>query len=155
VDKAIGTFVAELRRQGHLDSTLVIITAKHGQSPVDTARYTRITSTGAQTTAPSKIIDSCLPDSESNAGNQIGPTEDDVSLLWLKPGCSAESEVTALETTSPASHNIAGIGQIFWGSALTQMFNAPGLPPEDPRTPDRRGDASMRSVPILLSVTVS
>jgi arylsulfatase A-like enzyme len=108
VDKAIGTFVAELRRQGHLDSTLVIITAKHGQSPVDTARYTRITSTGAQTTAPSKIIDSCLPDSESNAGNQIGPTEDDVSLLWLKPGCSAESEVTALETTSPASHNIAG-----------------------------------------------
>jgi hypothetical protein len=136
VDKAIGKFVAELRKEGLLDSTLVIITAKHGQSPVDSARYTRITSTGAVTTAPSKIIDSCLPDSESNAGNQIGPTEDDVSLLWLKPGCSAESEVTTLETTSPASHNIAGIGQIFWGSALTQMFDAPGLAPKDPRTPD-------------------
>ncbi len=136
VDNAIGSFVAELKKQGHLDSTLVIITAKHGQSPVDSARYTRITSTGPVTTSPSKMIDSCLPDSESNAGNQIGPTEDDVSLLWLKRGCSAETEVMTLETHSPASHNIAGIGQIFWGSALTQMFNAPGLPPKDPRTPD-------------------
>jgi hypothetical protein len=88
------------------------------------------------TTAPSKIIDDCLPDSESNAGNQIGPTEDDVSLLWLKPGCSTEAEVMALETQSPASQNIAGIGQIFWASALRQLFNAPGLPPKDPRTPD-------------------
>ncbi len=87
------------------------------------------------TTSPSKIIDNCLPDSESNAGNQIGPTED-VSLLWLKPGCSTEPEVVALETQSPANYNIAGIGQIFWGSALAQMFNAPGPPPKDPRTPD-------------------
>jgi len=97
---------------------------------------THVTSSGALTTAPSRIIDSCLPDSESNAGNQIGPTEDDVSLLWLKRSCSAETEVMALEMQSPASHNIAGIGQIFWGTALTQMFNAPGLPPRDPRTPD-------------------
>jgi type I phosphodiesterase/nucleotide pyrophosphatase len=136
VDKAIGSFIDELRRKGHLDSTLVIITAKHGQSPVDSARYTRITATGAVTTSPSRIIDDCLPDSESNAGNQIGPTEDDVSLLWLKRSCSTESEVMALETQSPASHNIAGMGQIFWGSALRQLFNAPGLPPKDPRTPD-------------------
>jgi hypothetical protein len=136
VDNAIGSFIAELRSKGHLDSTLVIITAKHGQSPVDSPRYTRITSTGPVTTSPSQIIDSCLPDSESNAGNQIGPTEDDVSLLWLKRGCSADTQVAALETDSPANHNIAGIGQIFWGSALTQMFNAPGLPPKDPRTPD-------------------
>ncbi len=136
VDEAIGSFVNELRKQGHLDSTLVIVTAKHGQSPVDSARYTRITSAGPVTTAPSLIIDDCLPDSESNAGNQIGPTEDDVSLLWLKRGCSTAAEVATLERTSPASHNIAGIGQIFWGSAITQMFNAPGLPPKDPRTPD-------------------
>jgi hypothetical protein len=136
VDQAIGSFVAELKKQGQLDSTLVIITAKHGQSPVDSSRYTRITSTGPLTTSPSRIIDNCLPDSESNAGGQIGPTEDDVSLLWLKPGCSTETEVTALETQSPASNNIAGIGQIFWGSALTQLFNAPGLPTKDPRTPD-------------------
>src|SRR4029077_18890871 len=66
VDQAIGSFVAELKKQGQLDSTLVIITAKHGQSPVDSSRYTRITSTGPVTTSPSQIVDSCLPDSESN-----------------------------------------------------------------------------------------
>jgi hypothetical protein len=31
----------------------------------------------------------------------------------------------------------AGVGEIYAGPALTQMFNAPGLPPNgDPRTPD-------------------
>src|SRR5215831_8748692 len=136
VDGAIGSFITALRKQGLLSSTLIIVTAKHGQSPIDSARYVRITSTGPVTTSPSRIIDACLPDSQSNAGGQIGPTEDDVSLLWLKPGCSTVTEVTALETQSPTSANIAGIGQIFWGSALTQMFNAPGLPPKDPRSPD-------------------
>src|SRR4029077_6416516 len=137
VDGAIGRFVAELRREGRADSTLLIITAKHGQSPVDSARYTRITSTGPVTTSPSRLLDACLPDSESNAGGQIGPTEDDVSLLWLKGGCSRAAGVPSLEPLSPASANIAGIGQIFWGAGIAQLFNAPGLPPGgDSRTPD-------------------
>jgi hypothetical protein len=137
VDAAIGNFVSELKKQGLLESTLIVITAKHGQSPVDSARYTRITAAGPLTTSPSRLIDACLPDSESNAGNQIGPTEDDVSLLWLRPGCSTATEVGILESQSPASNNIAGIGQIFWGAGIRQMFNAPGLPPHgDPRTPD-------------------
>ena len=42
-----------------------------------------------------------------------------------------------LETQSPATGNIAGIGQIFSGPGIAQMFNLPGLPPSgDPRTPD-------------------
>jgi hypothetical protein len=136
VDESIGKFVAAIHQHGLAGSTLIIITAKHGQSPVDSARYTRITSSGPVSTSPSRIIDACLPDSESNAGGQIGPTEDDVSLLWLKSGCTAVSQATLLESTSPASNNIAGIGQIFWGRGITQMFNAPGLPPKDSRTPD-------------------
>jgi hypothetical protein len=136
VDQAIGKFVAAIHTQGLAGSTLIIISAKHGQSPVDSARYTRISSTGAVTTSPSRIVDGCLPDGESNAGGQIGPTEDDVSLLWLKSGCTAASQVALLESTSPASNNIAGIGQIFWGRSLSQNFNAPGLAPKDPRTPD-------------------
>ncbi len=135
VDTAIGNFVAELKRQHHYGSTLIIITAKHGQSPVDTQRYNG-DKTSPVTTSPSQIIDSCLPDSESNAGGQIGPTEDDVSLLWLTK-CTAEDAVSTLEKTSPASSNIAGIGQIFFGPSLRQLFNAPGLPPDaDPRSPD-------------------
>jgi hypothetical protein len=42
-----------------------------------------------------------------------------------------------LESQSPATKNIAGIGEIFSGLAIGQMFNLPGLPPNgDPRTPD-------------------
>ena len=39
VDAAIGEFVSELKKQGLLDSTLIVITAKHGQSPIDPNRF--------------------------------------------------------------------------------------------------------------------
>jgi hypothetical protein len=137
VDASVGEWVAELRKNGLLDSTLIIITAKHGQSPIDSQRYAGITTTGPITTAPSLLIDGCLPASESNAGNQLGPTEDDVSLLWLSSSCTTAAEVQVLETQSPSTANIAGIGQIFYGASLTQLFNKPGIPPYgDPRTPD-------------------
>jgi hypothetical protein len=137
VDAAIGEWVAELQKRGLSDSTLIIITAKHGQSPIDSQRYVGITSSGPVTTSPSMIVDNCLPPSESNAGGQLGPTEDDISLLWLKSSCNAATEVQMLESTSPTSANIAGIGQIFYGQSLDQLFNAPGIPPNgDSRTPD-------------------
>lgn len=137
VDAAIGSWVTELQKQGLSDSTLIIITAKHGQSPIDSQRYTGISASGPVTTSPSRLIDGCLPASESNAGGQIGPTEDDVSLLWLSSSCNAASQAQILETQSPASANIAGIGQIFWGQSLNQLFNAPGISPVgDSRTPD-------------------
>ena len=136
-DAAVGEWVAELKRQGLYESTLIIITAKHGQSPIDSPRYTGITSSGPVTTSPSLLIDNCLPASESNAGNQIGPTEDDISLLWLSSSCTAASQAQILETQSPASNHAAGIGQIFWGRSILTMFNKPGIPPNgDPRTPD-------------------
>ena len=137
VDAAIGQWTAELQKQGLTDSTLVIITAKHGQSPIDSQRYTGITSGGPVTTSPSQLIDSCLPASESNAGGQIGPTEDDVSLLWLSSNCTTTSQVQILETQSPATSNIAGIGEIFFGQSINQLFNPAGIPPNgDSRTPD-------------------
>ena len=137
-DKAIGEMIAALKSNGVYDSTLIIISAKHGQSPVDSSRYTGITTSGPVTTSPATILENCLPLSESPANaNGIGPTEDDVSLIWLSSSCTAESAVDTLETTSPATNNIAGIGQVFWGPGIRQLFNAPGLPPDaDPRTPD-------------------
>jgi hypothetical protein len=139
-DASVGKMVAGLKSRGLLDSTLIIISAKHGQSPVDSARYTRITTGGLVTTSPATILDGggCLPLSESPSNpTGIGPTEDDVSLLWLNSNCTTEKAVSLLETQSPATANIAGIGQIFWGPGITQIYNAPGLPPAgDPRTPD-------------------
>ena len=131
VDAALGRMVSELKHQGLLDSTLIIITAKHGQSPVDTHRFTKIPST-----SPADLLAAAglLPASESpfTAGG-IGPTEDDISQLWLNPGTDTAMAVRILESNAAA----AGIGQIFYGPSLETMFNAPGLPPAgDPRTPD-------------------
>jgi arylsulfatase A-like enzyme len=133
VDAAIGQFVHELKKNRLYDSTTIVITAKHGQSPVDTHRFFPIPGhSGANGTPPSGVLGSAfLPDSELN---QIGPTEDDVSLLWLSPGTSTLDAVSVLETNATA----AGIGQILYGPSLETAFDAPGLPAQggDPRTPD-------------------
>jgi hypothetical protein len=142
VDNSIGEMVATLKSTGAYDSTLIVITAKHGQSPIDSSRYLGIsTFTGDPiSTSPATIAAEagCLPYSESPLNpTGIGPTEDDVSLVWLDRGCTAEDVVAKIEAQSPATNNIAGIGEIFWGAGITQLFNAPGLPPDgDPRTPD-------------------
>jgi hypothetical protein len=133
VDGAIGQFVNELKKNHLYDSTTIIITAKHGQSPVDPHRFFPIPGhSGANGTPPSGILGAAfLPDSELN---QIGPTEDDISLLWLRPGTSTLDAVNLLESNASS----AGIGQILYGPSLETMFNAPGLPSAggDPRTPD-------------------
>jgi hypothetical protein len=130
VDSAIGQMVATLKARGLLQTTLIVITAKHGQSPIDPNRFTPISST-----SPAHLLGAggLLPDSESPfTSGGIGPTEDDISQLWLVPGADVASAVNTLEANAAA----AGIGQIFYGPSLQTMFNAPGLPPSDPRTPD-------------------
>ena len=68
----------------------------------------------------------------------IGPTQDDVSLLWLANSADTSKAVALLETAgSLMNTNSIGLGQIFYGPSLETMFNAPGLPPSgDPRSPD-------------------
>jgi hypothetical protein len=133
VDAAIGQWVDELKRQHLFNSTTIIITAKHGQSPIDPNRFFPIPGhAGTNGKSPSAILGSAfLPDSEIN---QIGPTEDDVSLLWLSPGASTLAAVSLLESNAKA----AGIGQIFYGPSLAAIYDTPGLPASggDPRTPD-------------------
>ena len=133
VDGAIGQFVQALKAQHLTDSTTIIITANHGQSPIDPNRFFPIPGhSGTNGTPPSAVLGpNFLPDSELN---QIGPTEDDVSLLWLNPGASTTDAVGLLETNATA----IGLGQIIYGPQLAMMFNKPGLPADggDPRTPD-------------------
>ena len=139
-DSSIGKMVAALKKNGLYESTLIFISAKHGQSPIDSARYLGISTTPDDpiTTSPADILASLLPFSESPANpNGIGPTQDDISLLWLSDSTQTTNAVGMLESQSPATSNIAGIGEIFSGPGIAQMFNSPGLPPSgDPRTPD-------------------
>jgi arylsulfatase A-like enzyme len=141
-DASIGKMVDALKKaRGLYDSTLIVISAKHGQNPIDSARYLGIgvPSNSPITTSPADILDALLPLSErpSNSPPGIGPTQDDISLLWLADSSTTTTAVKMLESQSPATKNIAGIGEIFSGLAIGQMFNLPGLPPNgDPRTPD-------------------
>jgi hypothetical protein len=135
VDASIGKMVDELKERDLFDSTLIIITAKHGQSPIDPNRFFPIPGhSGQNGESPADLIANLLPDSESPANpNGIGPTQDDVSLLWLTDSSTTDAAVTTLEENATK----AGIGQIFYGPALALNYNKPGLGPGlDPRTPD-------------------
>jgi hypothetical protein len=129
VDASIGAFVSELKAKGLYDSTLIVITAKHGQNPIDPTRYNPILNTGS---SPATLLDTAgyIPLSESPSNpNGIGPTEDDVSLVWLKDSADTAAAVKILEDNASA----IGLGQIFYGSSLKLNFNSPL---KDPRTPD-------------------
>ena len=135
VDASIGEWVSELTNKGLLDSTLIIITAKHGQSPIDPNRFFPIPGPNHNNgTSPANLVASLLPWSESPLNpTGIGPTEDDVSLLWLASSSQTANAVSIIQQNAAQ----AGLGEMFYGPSITTIFNAPGLPPNgDPRTPD-------------------
>jgi hypothetical protein len=135
VDLSIGEMVDELKATGNFDSTLIVLTAKHGQTPIDPKRYFPIPGpNGNNGASPANLVANLLPFSESPLNpTGIGPTEDDVSLLWLKDSKQTANAVSILQENAAK----AGIGEIFYGSSLALNYNRPGLPPfGDPRTPD-------------------
>src|SRR5215467_4581911 len=144
VDAAIGQMVGALKHQGLFDSTAIIITAKHGQSPIDPNRFFPIPGhSGTNGTPPSGIIGNLLPAVYNDPNIGLGLAEDDISQLWLADSTQTGNAVTALEGAAAA----IGLGQIYYGGSLTTMFNAPGVPEVpgpccqlraggDPRTPD-------------------
>jgi Type I phosphodiesterase / nucleotide pyrophosphatase len=129
VDASIGDIVNGLKDAGLYEDTLIIITAKHGDSPIDPTRYV---ADGANT--PATLLGNAIPFSESPLNpTGIGATEDDVSVLWLKKGASVNAAVELLEKNATA----LGLGQIYYGPSLALNYGVGGLDPgEDPRTPD-------------------
>jgi hypothetical protein len=129
VDASIGKFAEELKARLLYNSTLIVITAKHGQSPIDSVRYNPILNTGS---SPATLLSNAgyIPYSESTSNpTGIGPTEDDVSLIWLKNSSDTASSVKILEQNADQ----IGLGQIYYGPSLALNYNDPTV---DPRTPD-------------------
>jgi len=144
VDAAIGQMVDALKHEGLLDSTTIIITAKHGQSPIDPNRFFPIPgNSGNNGTPPSGIIGSFLTAVYSDPNNGLGIAEDDISQIWLADSHRTADAVADLEAAGTAS----GLGQIYFGASINTLFNPPGVPNNpgaccklreggDPRTPD-------------------
>ncbi len=68
VDQSLGRIVNELKKEGLYNSTLIIICAKHGQSPIDVTKKAAIG--GGQ---PATLIGSA----------EAFDISDDGSLIWL------------------------------------------------------------------------
>jgi hypothetical protein len=116
VDRSLGSMLEELRKEHLSDSTLIIIAAKHGQSPIDLSKRRGIG--GGQ---PATLIGS----------PEAFDISDDGSLIWLTDPSLTPSVVSLLSTT--ASQQALGIQEIFAGPSLRNKFNDPR---KDPRTPD-------------------
>ena len=116
IDQSMGRFVQELRIKGLSESTLIIVSAKHGQSPIDGNKRHGIG--GGQ---PAAAIGSA----------DAFDISDDGSLIWLTDPSLTPAVVATLST--PANQTALGIQEIFSGQALRNKFNNPGA---DPRTPD-------------------
>ncbi len=117
VDDAIGQFVAALKAEHVYGNTLIVISAKHGQAPID----------------PSKTM---------KIGDQISPivgaraaqiTEDDVALIWLTPSAQADTAGVVHDLLLPANVAAAHIKDVIWGSEIADLYRNPK---HDDRTPD-------------------
>jgi Type I phosphodiesterase / nucleotide pyrophosphatase len=126
VDGAIGSMLDELRARHLVGSTTIIVSAKHGQSPIDPAKL-------------HKIGDAVTP-ILTNAGIDVAQnTEDDISLIWLKDQRQTRAAVQALEADKNGA-NAARIQTIIAGDALADRFG-------DPRRNDRTPDIIVQPIP--------
>jgi hypothetical protein len=136
-DDSIGEWVQELKDRGLYESTLVIITAKHGQSPIDPHLYKAVPGKSNNGLSPATIIandlPAAMPPTENPNGTGVGSTEDDVSLLWLTKTSYTDQAVALLESNLTTF----GAGQIYYGPTVALNYDWPGFGPGlDPRTPD-------------------
>jgi hypothetical protein len=134
-DAALASMIAALKNQGLYDSTLFVVTAKHGQSPINPAKINK----------PGHFADlvAALPDAGSNpaalaiAGAANCPTgpcgfvqDDDIALIWLQGQNISNQQVTDYLNTNAVA---LFADEVLGGAELTLKFNDPAA---DSRTPD-------------------
>ena len=120
VDGAVGSMVAQLSARELLGSTEIILTAKHGQAPIDPTILQKVGH------ATQTVV-------ETNGGDPIAQlTDDDIALIWLKNQSQANDAVARLNADK-AGANLAKIDYVLSGQGLTNLYGNPLI---DPRTPD-------------------
>jgi hypothetical protein len=132
VDGAIGKMLQALDDQHLTRSTLFIVGAKHGQSPIDVTKLhmlvgsknPRVPAGQADVTDPVDLL--------TAAGVTVAQeTADDVALIWLTDHSQLAKAVAALEADR-THDNHARIQTIFAGEELMDQFGDPA----QGRTPD-------------------
>ncbi len=117
-DKSIGKIIDALNEHGLSSSTAIILTAKHGQAPIDIAERQIV---------DEKIIPNLI--NGISKGLVAEASGDDIMLLWLTDRSKTEAAVATIREHAHEAH----VERIFSGAALHLLFpNAT----EDSRAPD-------------------
>jgi hypothetical protein len=132
VDTGIGEMVAALKSANLLNSTLVVISAKHGQSPIDPANLVRFDDSPTTTLDPTNPSPTAVTEYLFGKGIQAYTNANDTCyFLWLRDQTRTAAAVAALQA-APAT-KVGPISSILSGSSLTAIFNDPT---KDARVPD-------------------
>jgi len=115
-DTSLGNIVTALHQRHLLRTTAIILSAKHGQSPIDPNKFLKVSKSTI-----TNVVDGFLAQA----------TMDDIALIWLNDQSKTSAVVAALSTQ--ASEAAAHIQEILSGDALTLLYNDPA---GDSRTPD-------------------
>jgi Type I phosphodiesterase / nucleotide pyrophosphatase len=133
-DAALASMITALKNAGLYDSTLFIVTAKHGQSPINPKKVNKpghfadvVASLPDGTTNPAAIA---ITSANACATGPCGfVNDDDIALIWLQD-----------QTMGPAVRNYINtnavplfVDEVMGGAELTLRFNDPT---KDSRTPD-------------------
>ncbi len=118
VDNALQRMVEALRAAQLLDSTLIVVTAKHGETPLDPPRTVILTN----------VIPNLL-NGTLGAGAVLKATEKSNAIIWLKN----QSNTLAAANLIDSNRATTGVGQIFALESLKLLFPDPLV---DPATPD-------------------
>jgi len=133
-DEALGAMIQALKDEHIYESTVFIVTSKHGQSPINPAKVNK----------PGHFADlvAALPDATTNIGAiaianaaacTTGPCgfvmDDDIALIWLQDQSQTKVVANYLNTNAAALF----IDEVMAGDELRLKFNGPLT---DSRTPD-------------------
>lgn len=116
-DELLGQITHALRTQKLLDSTLIVITAKHGNAPIDRALLRHIDKQALRAT-----VEAAAPHSLAQL------TADQGALIWLHDPVDAARVAAALTK----ARQTLGIRKVLQGKALSRFFLATG---DDERMP--------------------
>ncbi|HTA97492.1 MAG TPA: alkaline phosphatase family protein [Solirubrobacteraceae bacterium] len=140
VNTQVGSLVSEIDSQGLADSTAIILSAKHGQSPTDPNALTRIDDGPIV-----EGIDAAWTALHPGVPNLVAAdTDDDAIQMWLSNRSEEAAQFVANYLMShPATGNTieggprtlasSGLQKVYAGAAAAAYF---GVPRWDPRHPD-------------------
>jgi Type I phosphodiesterase / nucleotide pyrophosphatase len=140
VDGALGRMIAALKSQGIYDSTLFIVTAKHGQSPINPVKTNKPGhfadlvaalalkqgASGDPGVVAIAAANACNPPAQQACGFV---QDDDIALIWLED----QTQTGAVAAYLNANAGPLFIDEVMAGSEINLKFNSPLT---DPATPD-------------------